>query len=295
MTWIKENRFTATLAAITLVSAAGLFFWGYNGRSKYNQELEAYAEASARVSTLETSALYPTVENRDSKTKALNDYRVAVANLQDKFAPYRPTEAKPVTPQEFTAHLRSARSEVEAAFAKSHASFVDTSFLGFETYTGVLAKDKATGILDYQLKVTRDILLTLAQCSPTSLINIHRPKLQEELDQLAVISPDAVARALPMEITFKGREIAARKFLSELAMCKTYYTVVRSMRISNAKETPPVSGDAKFDNPVGPGAGATAKGKRILAQVLGNEDVVVFIRFDVLQFLPVKELPKVGF
>jgi hypothetical protein len=31
---------------------------------------------------------------------------------------------------------------------------------------------------------------------------------------------------------------------------------------------------------------------RILAQVLGNEELTVFVRFDIATFLPSKELPK---
>jgi hypothetical protein len=31
---------------------------------------------------------------------------------------------------------------------------------------------------------------------------------------------------------------------------------------------------------------------RILAQVLGNEDLTVFVRFDIATFLPSKDLPK---
>jgi hypothetical protein len=40
-----------------------------------------------------------------------------------------------------------------------------------------------------------------------------------------------------------------------------------------------------------PEASKAADSSRILAQVLGNEQVQVFLRLDVLQFLPAKKLP----
>jgi len=139
-----------------------------------------------------------------------------------------------------------------------------------------------------------------------------------------------VARGLPLEITFKGPEKAVRAFLSSIAKPDGYYIVIRSLRITNEKKGPPRTADAKFDKPAGakPGAakdpfgefftpdaeptpapapGATpAPGaapapapapappiadNRILSQVLGDEQLQVFIRLDLMQFLPAKKLP----
>ena len=88
------------------------------------------------------------------------------------------------------------------------------------------------------------------------------------------------------------------------------------------KKDPPKKEDAKFDKPaeskpgaggedvfgggfvlpgeeapaattpaVAPAAPVKADSSRILAQVLGTEQVSVFIRLDLLQFLPAKKLP----
>lgn len=60
----------------------------------------------------------------------------------------------------------------------------------------------------------------------------------------------------------------------------------------------PVQAEATSASPAGEKvspAAATVKAvdsSRILAQVLGNEDVIVFVRFDLAKFLPAKELPK---
>ncbi|MEI6178372.1 MAG: hypothetical protein WCS43_15880, partial [Verrucomicrobiota bacterium] len=108
------------------------------------------------------------------------------------------------------------------------------------------------------------------------------------------------------------------------------FAVIRTIRISNTKKDPPRTGDAKFETtasgrpaesnniffetpsapqpPAVPGGAATsgaapapapapapppktADTGRILAQVLGNEELHVFIRLDFLSFLPAQKLP----
>ena len=160
------------------------------------------------------------------------------------------------------------------------------------------------------------------------------------------------------EIVFKGSEASVRDFINKLGEKKSYYCVIRSIRINNERETPPKISDAKFEKapdaaaaagpfgaffdeapappvpapapapavvppagvpapvvpapdgappvvapqpegapvaveppvPQKPIAAGTTDTTRILYQVLGHEELQVFIRFDVLLFLP-KEAP----
>jgi hypothetical protein len=58
-------------------------------------------------------------------------------------------------------------------------------------------------------------------------------------------------------------------------------------------EVVPPDGDAAPEEAADSEAPApVADTSRILAQVLGNEEVIVFVRFDIAQFLPSKDLPK---
>jgi hypothetical protein len=107
-----------------------------------------------------------------------------------------------------------------------------------------------------------------------------------------------------------------REFLSSISKPDNHFVVIRSLRVTNEKKDPPRTADAKFEKPAAakpdaadafgsgfvlPGDDAaaapaaespkTADSSRILAQVLGNEQVQVFLRLDVLQFLPAKKLP----
>jgi hypothetical protein len=92
--------------------------------------------------------------------------------------------------------------------------------------------------------------------------------------------------------------------MSALSKLESHYAVVRSIRISNAKKEPPRTSDAKFDNPppqaapemsldaAAPDAQPSAPAAgRILSQVLGMEEVQVFVRIDLMQFLPPAKLP----
>jgi hypothetical protein len=177
-------------------------------------------------------------------------------------------------------------------------------------------------MLEYQLDGIRNLMLALAKSGASKLNNVHRPLLPEEGGNPWQPQPDQVARPLPLEITFTGPEKSVREFLSAISSPARQYVVVRSLRIANAKKDPPRAADAKFDNPAATpsssgnpfgaafpegaftetpteGAGDAAAPKpapaadssRILAQVLGNEELIVFLRLDLLQFLPAKTLP----
>jgi hypothetical protein len=155
------------------------------------------------------------------------------------------------------------------------------------------------------------------------LKNLHRAKLPEEDGKEYKPGDGAVARALPMELIFRASEPAARKFLNAVTDTSKHFTVVRAVRIANDKNVPPRSADAKFEQPraaaapsndpfagggfvlpteegaeaATPAAAATpppaapSDSSRNLGQVLGNEELTIVLRMDVMSFLPAKKLP----
>ncbi|MGL4401826.1 MAG: Amuc_1100 family pilus-like protein [Luteolibacter sp.] len=321
MSWIKDNKFVVALGGGTLLGAALLVFFGLKGATRYDEALERFVAAADEASSFEKLALYPKVANRDGKTKALADYRQSLESLQTSFEPFRPKEIKNITPQEFTNNLLAANTEIRKAFEGAGTAVPEPFFVGFEGYKTALAPAKITGILDYQLASIKSLMLTLAEAKPTALKNFYRPALPEEENQNFAPGAAAAARSFPVEITFTGPEASLRDFLTSIVAYKDKFVVVRVMRVTNDKKEPPRATDAKFDKPASekPAAGADAFGggfvlpgeepaagapaepaappapvvdsSRMLAQVLGNEQVNVFIRLDVLQFLPSKKLP----
>ncbi len=324
MSWIKENKFIVALGGGTLAGVIALYLVGSSGASRYENAKAQFDEAAAEASGFERLALYPQVANRDGKRKALDEYIKSTAALQAGFDKFRPKEIQNVSPQEFTDRLKAADEEIRKAFEDAGTRLPEAFFAGFESYKTSLAPADTTGILAYQLNSIKQLLLELAKSRPSALINLHRPTLAEESDQPYTPLPDAVARPLPLELTFFGTERSAREFLSAIVKPEEQFVVIRALRISNTKKVPPQASDATFDKPADPDAAAAADtfgggfvlpgegeapaaeekpaedtapsvapvdSSRILAQVLGSEEVEVFVRLDVLQFLPSKKLP----
>ena len=322
MSWIKDNKFVVALGGGTLAGAVLLSFWGMRGSGRYQAAKEEFDTAAAEASGFESLALYPKAENRDGKRKALDEYRRSLASLQTAFEPFRPKEIKNISPQEFTTRLLAANTEIRKAFNDGGIKFPEAFFVGFEKYQTSLAPKDTTGVLDYQLAAIKNLMLALAQADPSELKNFYRPNLPEEDGQTYTAGSSEAARPFPLEITFVGPEKSARQFLSAIVKPDNQYVVVRSLRVSNDKKDPPRATDAKFDKPAAakesaapadafsggfvlpgeePAPGAPAEPakpeakpvdtSRILSQVLGSEQVQVFVRLDVLQFLPVKKLP----
>ncbi|MDP3852012.1 MAG: Amuc_1100 family pilus-like protein [Luteolibacter sp.] len=323
MSWIKDNKFLVALGGATLVGAVLLFLVGSKGADRYVAAKEQFDTAASEASNFEQLALYPRQENRDGKSKALDEYSKATESLQAAFEPFRPKDLANVSPQDFTNRLKAVNDEIHAAFADSATKLPDEFFCGFEKYKTSLARGETTGILNHQLLGIKSLMLALAGSGASELRNLHRPLLSEEEGRPFQAKPTDVARPLSLEITFRGPEKSLRGFLSSIVKPENHCVVVRSLRISNTKKDPPRAADAKFDKPAAaapavndifggggfvlpsdgtekveekPG-GAVAPAapppdsSRILAQVLGNEEVNVFLRLDLMQFLPAKKLP----
>ena len=320
MSWIKENKFIAGLTGGTLLGVIILFFVGSLGSGKYDAAKEKFDTASSEAAGYEKGPLYPKVENKAGKSKSLGEYRQAVESLQAVFEPYRPKEIKNISPQEFTDRLLAANTEVRSAFTDAGTVVPEPFFIGFERYKTSLASGNTTGILEYQLNSIKRLMLAMSKAKIGELKNLYRPAIPEEDGQTYAISDAEVARTFPLELTFTGTENSVRLFLSAITKLEDQYVVIRSLRIGNMKKDPPRSADALFEKsetkskpdggadifsggfvlpgettpekPVeAPVVSKPADSSRILSQVLGMEQIQVFLRLDLLEFLPAKRLP----
>lgn len=327
MNWIKENKFLAVLCGGTLVGLILLLFIGSRGSNRYATALEEFQTAADEAAGYEKGALYPKDTNRDAKKKALDDYRQNLEGLQAAYQPFRPEEIANVSPQEFTDLLIKINEETRKAFEDNGVTVPAPYFVGFERYRTSLASKQSTGTLGYELAGIRNLMLSLAAAKPKELRNLYRAEIPEESGK--TYEPgDAVARPFPLEITFTGSEKSAREFVTAVTKLDEKYAVIRVLRISNEKKNPPRSSDAQFEKPADKAAASVAdifsgdfvlpdeepveapgeaqpdsaqtedavptpaatETGRILSQVLGDEDVQVFLRIDLLQFLPAKKL-----
>lgn len=326
MSWIKDNKFLVTLGGSTLVAAVALFVVGSNGRARYQSALADFSSAADEATKFERLPLYPNEVNRDGKSKALDEYAEAVGKLQEAFGKFRADELKNVSPQDFTNELKQANDEILESFEDAGTRVPEPFFCGFESYKSSLARSESTGILSYQLGGIRNVLMSLAKSGASELKNLHRVPLPEESGGVYEPAAGDVARPLSIEITFTGSEKSVRGFLSSIANTDSQFVVVRSLRVANAKKMPPRASDAQFDKstttakPAKPAADAGDEGffpsddeaaeaeadakekaepeekpapatsSRTLFQVLGTEELQVFLRLDLMLFLPAKPL-----
>lgn len=331
MNWIKSNPFVAALSGITLVICIVLIFFGMSAGSRYQEALESFDSSYQQVNKAEGIPLYPTAELRDGKRKALTEYSESIGELRSLFDAYRPGELQNVSPQDFTASLKAANKEVTTALEEAGCTVPDGFLLGFERYGNEFATQNATGVLNYQLEGVKHAFMKLAESRPSELLSVFREEIPEENGEKPAVGKSDVTRRFGYEIAFKGSEASVRKFISALGKTEPNYYIVRCVKLENERDTPPNVSDAKFETintaepaqsavesafdgvfilpgaeeepeveeepageeaPVVEATNDLADTSRILAQVLGSEEITVFIRFDLTMFMPTKDLPK---
>lgn len=323
----QEQKFPILLGTITAVVAGGLLWWGSKGGSQFEESKAAYDTAVSQISSLNRDKIPPTDENRRGKEKAVAEFRGEVEELQKAFDPYRVPKPESMDPAAFTDKMLEATKRVTAKFERAGTELPNGFYLGYNKYTEGLAKSDQTGLLGYGLEASEEMFAKLAEAAPAELLNVYRQPLPEESGATEE-SEGKAFRTHSFEVTFAGREEALREFLGSLDNSERFYYVVRSMRVSNEKDTAPSAKDARFEQPTAAGgaaAGAFSGGGgfvfpgeesapaeeaaeeapaeeaaaeepadtgEILKQVLGSEKTRVFLRIDVLQFLEAKPLPK---
>jgi len=317
MSWILQNKFIATLVAGTVVVSGLLIYAGSKASNRYQERIVAFQEASAQVASYERLALYPNQENLDGKKKAIAEYEEAIGELVGRFDRFQPEPSERISPQDFSNKLVATHEQISSRFNAANVAMPAGFYSGFEDYTGALAQSGATAILSQQLEMVDAVMGDLAKAKPAEINNFVRERQPEESGADDEAETGDVTRRHSFELTFSGTEESARKFLTSLADTSDRFVVVRTLRITSESTSAPKSSSADFaasparaDAPANPFAGIfdnvendgenpedagdapplpvapTASGTRMLAQVAGGERVRVFIRFDVMHFLP---------
>ncbi len=244
----SDQRFLVILGGVTVLAAGGLIFWGLRGAKGFNLAAERHQQATADVRRLEALKPYPKPENKNAKEKSLKDYAAALAKVQSALVG-QPPKLDNVPSAEFGERLLKVVGKAKDALAAVPTEIPDNFALGFEGYTTNPARQNATGLLGYQLDGIGALFDILAQARPSEVTNFHREPLPEERAGTWEPPPGEVARPLPFELTFRGRERCLREFLNGLAASTDYYFVVRSMRVKNQRITGPTAAEAKFEKP----------------------------------------------
>ena len=329
----KEKTFIGILAGATVICAGVFFMLAGKSATRTEAAKEKHAALSSEIKKMQNLPLFPTEDNLEGKENELEIYQANAAELATKLQAYRPIAIDSIDPQTFTNTLvKTADATMKTYAAAGMKAEGDKGalprgfYLGFETYTNTPAQQGATGILAYQLSSISEVHKLLAAAKPAKLLNFMREPLPEEKNIMYEPINGAPYRILPFEISFSGPESSMRDFINGLQSSKSYFYVIRTLRIKNEKLVGPKASDVQFntkpakasggvegfdafelpDAAPAPAPGAAEPGAAvpapeapapeapeptpvadsdiILKQVLGAENINVFMRVDVLLF-----------
>jgi hypothetical protein len=291
-----KEQYDALGAEITQMENLPLFPTSQNKKNK--EDAVAAYEKDALALAKKLQALRPQAMPVSDPQKFTNDL---VKTAADTLAAYGEAGLK----------VDGAKGTIPQAF-----------YLGFENYKNTPAQQEATSILTYQLGAISELHAHLAAAKPAELLNFLRVELPEEKGGTYTAVAGQPFRTLPVEIFFAGPESSLRAFLNALQTSKSHYYLIRTLRIRNEKLTGPKASDVRFESETAKPAGGTEGGSIfdsfdnlptpdaapapegaapapegaapapapskddsiILKQVLGNENINVFLRIDILLF-----------
>ena len=347
--WIKDNKLAASLLLVAVLGGLGTFFFSGKKTEAFETAKNDFDSSASRLQQLEGRKPYPSDEKLKERRETVREFRGKIAELQKGLVQYRPKEFAKITPAAFTTRLTEVGDALKASYTDKDIKFPDAWQMGFEVYTSSPPKDASTSYLNYQLSGLEWLYQQLADAGVSELLNVYRPALPVEQGQ--PMMPENGGKgpgrgqpaakpyfALPLELTFRGRESALRELLSTLAESKDYFYLVRSMRIQNVKfDQPPRMTDVEFEEAksgggddlfsgfdfedlpgddgapeeVDPGTGEgetpeettevvpeepeeeSPGTERILGQVLGDEEIHVFLQLELILFRDDVQLPEV--
>ncbi len=327
----QEKKFTGILVGVTVLCAGGFYAMASKSTTRYDSAKEQFGSVTADINSMQSLSLFPTQQNLQAKQKAVADFKSEATQLAAKLQEKRPKSLDNTDPQTFTDTLvktadASIKVYADAGLTTDAAKggLPKGFYLGFEDYVSTPAQGSATGILTYQLSAISEVHALLAAAKSVQLLNFYREKLVEEKGGVYTPVPDSHFRALPFEISFCGSESSLRDFINGLQSSKNHFFVIRSLRVRNEKQEAPKASDANFstkasnseegsaaggifdsadafvlpdeskpaDEPAAAPAAPELDTGHILQQVLGKENVQVFLRVDLLLFNAPAEVVK---
>ncbi len=330
MTWFKENKFLAGLLTITVLLAALIIFFGLKAGSSLEEVQAQIASKEASLKKDKSLNPFPTPDNAKAKEESLKAVIAKANETRGKLLAFRPEKMENVPGKDFSANLTSTVDRVKDLFPQDKA--LPSGFnLGFEKYSGSLPPEEATGILTYQLGAMEYLLTQLAECGVKEVENLYREKVPAESGDKWPGEPGAkraprpkpaprgaprppkfksdslpsVAHRMPVELSFRAPEPAVREFLTRIANSDQYFFETRIARVLNPSQIPSAGKAASAAKPTSdfgdgpiviegdePSEDEPVESVKILDKVSGGDELVVFLRADLLLFIEEKTLPE---
>lgn len=261
MSWIKENKFVATLAGVTAVISGGILFFGISQSSLYEEKLGTYEEVKSSLLKVSKAKPYPDEQGLTAREEGIAEYKALINSVDEGLQSYKPAELKALTPEGFSDARVAMEKELRAAFTESKTELPGRCSFGFERYAKVQANAAATKKLNYQLMAVKSLMLDLAAQKPSKLTNIKRYNLPVEdvakkpaarsgrnsgRESKSKGESSEVYQLLPMELGFVGTEASVRQFLKNMVNSKEYFYTINVLRIQNEKQRSVGEQDVSF-------------------------------------------------
>ena len=268
----QEQKFPILLGSVTAVLAGGLLYWGMKSGGAYEEAKADYDEAVSQIGRLNKEPVPPTEDNQRGIEKAVADYRAEVDKLQKAFDRYRAVKLEGMDPTAFQDKVLEVTKTVSAKFTQVQTELPASFYLGFGEYTQKLPQANQTGLLAYELAAYEELFTKLAEAAPVKVLNVFRQPLPEESGKPGP-GEGAASRNHSIEISFAGREDTLRRFLASLDDSEKHFFIVRSLRVTNERNTAPNAKDARFEQPKNkPDAGDNPFGVGDTAFVFPEDD-----------------------
>jgi len=312
------------IVTLVIVGVLGFFGWKKRGEYKDSMsQFESNNGELSRLQSSQPFPNPANVTKKKEAVKQLQGKSDALQNALISYRPESFDDGQILSPADFSKNRQDKTEEVQLLFKEKGVAFPEEFCLGFLSYTTRSPREDATKLLNYQLEANSEFFKTLAHSNISSLLNVYRVEVNPERGapfreaprrgRPAAFHPYEV---LPMEVTFQANEASLEAFLNSLTNHKDYFFVIRNMRVLNQKQVPPREEDAVFETPVAappPPAAAFAEAfgsftdpdepaeaepeeapapalamnddsNLILKPVLGEEELYVFLRVDLILF-----------
>jgi hypothetical protein len=297
MNWIKANKFLTGFFAVMLVGIGVLGYFLFSASGAFDAASDAYTEKATEFHRLRTLQLYPNTKNLKALEAQKDEAAKLVAVFQAQLAT-REFASDEITPQQFQDRLKEAVTKITEKATAAHVDLPQDKkfYLGFDPYESRPPEAEAVGPLTKQLKAIQWVMEKLIEAKTTKLMSLTRIPLPEEKSLAGGSNNrrqdreeqrggrgELVAR-FPIDIELLARQKSVSDALNMIVGASApQFFIPRVVRIRNQKLKGPERASAAG------ATGAPGQPTTPLGYIVGEEQLEVSIRLEMVEFAPPKE------
>lgn len=209
-------------------------FYAFSSYGKYTEALSSWDSQVGMIETLERKVPYPNKENAEALEAKVKSYNDSVEALAATLKTFQRDLNKTLVNTEFQQRVKKRVEDFRVA-AKEGGMALDatTDFqLGFDSYANTLPSPDLVPVLDYELEAIDNLLRTLVNSGGESMNSFVRDPIPGEPGG-AEKQESGVVHKYPVRLQFRGSFDSFQKFVNALANDKTFFYIVRVLKVKN--------------------------------------------------------------